>query len=51
MAQDHEGRFGALDSRAIYRHAKTAGYLYQAELRHQLAERLGVEWAATKRRR
>ena len=45
MAEDHEGRVGALDSRAIYRHAKTAGYLYQAELRHQLGERLGVEWA------
>ena len=45
MAEDHEGRVGALDSRAIYRHAKTAGYLYQAELRHQLVERLGVEWA------
>jgi conjugative relaxase-like TrwC/TraI family protein len=44
VAEDHEGRVGALDSRAIYRHAKTAGYLYQAELRYQLGERLGVEW-------
>ena len=42
MARDHEGRFGALDGRAIYRHAKTAGYLYQAELRHQLVESLGL---------
>ncbi len=38
LAQDHEGRFGALDSRAIYRNAKSAGYLYQAELRHQLTK-------------
>ena len=42
MAQDIEGRFGALDGRAIYRHAKTAGYLYQADLRHQLTRSLGL---------
>ena len=51
MAEDAEGRFGALDSRAIYRHAKTAGYLYQAELRHQLGERLGLEWQPVEQRR
>jgi conjugative relaxase-like TrwC/TraI family protein len=44
MAEDHEGRFGAIDGRAIYRHAKTAGYLYQAELRHRLVRSLGVEF-------
>ena len=44
LGQDGAGRFGALDSRAIYRAAKTAGYLYQAELRHQLSTSLGVEW-------
>ena len=44
IAQDHEGRFGALDSRAIYRNAKSAGYLYQAELRHRLTTDLGVAW-------
>ncbi len=27
-----------------YHHAKTAGYLYQAHLRHELTVRLGVEW-------
>ena len=42
LGQDDEGRFGALDSRAIYRAARTAGYLYQAELRHQLSSSLGV---------
>jgi len=44
IAQDVEGRFGALDGRAIYRHAKTAGYLYQAELRCQLTRSLGLEF-------
>jgi conjugative relaxase-like TrwC/TraI family protein len=44
MAQDQEGRFGALDGRGIYRHAQTAGYLYQAELRHQLTRSLGIEF-------
>ena len=46
LAQDADGRFGALDSRAIYRNAKSAGYVYQQELRHQLSGDLGVEWGA-----
>ena len=33
-----------LDFRHVYAHAKTAGYLYEAHLRHELTERLGVEW-------
>jgi conjugative relaxase-like TrwC/TraI family protein len=44
IAQDHEGRLGAIDGRAIYRHAKTAGYLYQTELRQRLTRSLGVEF-------
>jgi conjugative relaxase-like TrwC/TraI family protein len=39
-----DGRWTALDGRELYRHAKTAGYLYQAVLRAELTERLGVEW-------
>ncbi|MDP8943562.1 MAG: relaxase domain-containing protein, partial [Actinomycetota bacterium] len=39
-----DGRFSTLDGRAIYAHARTAGFLYQARLRCELAERLGVEW-------
>ncbi len=38
------GTLGRLDGRLIYTHAKTAGYLYQAELRAQLSRRLGVSW-------
>jgi conjugative relaxase-like TrwC/TraI family protein len=34
----------APDSHALLRHVKTAGYLGAAELRHQLAQRWGVEW-------
>ncbi len=37
-----EGR--ALDARMLFLHAKTAGYLAAAELRHQLTARLGVRW-------
>ncbi|MDP8931637.1 MAG: relaxase domain-containing protein [Actinomycetota bacterium] len=33
-----------LESRRLYLHAKTAGYLYQAALRHELTRRLGVAW-------
>lgn len=33
-----------LDARHLYLHAKTAGYLYQAQLRHELTTRLGIEW-------
>lgn len=44
LVRDGQGRWGALDGRLIYTHAKTAGYLYQAELRAQLSRRLGVGW-------
>ncbi|MBW3662692.1 MAG: relaxase domain-containing protein [Actinobacteria bacterium] len=33
-----------LDGRQLYLHAKTAGYLYQAHLRHELTRRLGTDW-------
>ncbi len=39
-----DGRWTALDGRPLYRHAKTAGYLYQAVLRAELTRRLGVAW-------
>jgi Ti-type conjugative transfer relaxase TraA len=39
-----DGRWGALDGRHIYLQAKTAGYLYEAHLRAELTERLGVAW-------
>src|SRR5437763_3663361 len=42
--QGPDGRWTALDGRALYRHQKTAGYLYQASLRRRLSEQLGVRW-------
>ena len=36
--------WGTLDGRHLFLHAKTAGYLYQAQLRAELSRRLGVEW-------
>ncbi len=39
-----DGRWGALDARHLYLHAKTAGYLYEAHLRAELTARLGVAW-------
>jgi len=39
-----DGRWTRLYHPAIYEHAKTAGYIYEAHLRHELSQRLGVEW-------
>jgi len=39
-----DGRWTRLYHPAIYEHAKAAGYLYEAHLRHELSRRLGVEW-------
>jgi conjugative relaxase-like TrwC/TraI family protein len=39
-----DGRWTRLYHPALYEHAKTAGYLYEAHLRDELARRLGVRW-------
>lgn len=39
-----DGRWTRLYHPAIYEHAKTASYLYEANLRHELSLRLGVKW-------
>jgi conjugative relaxase-like TrwC/TraI family protein len=39
-----DGRWSAVDSRALHRHALTAGYLYQAVLLGELTCNLGVGW-------
>jgi conjugative relaxase-like TrwC/TraI family protein len=41
---DSTARSRALDARLLFNHAKTAGYLAAAELRHQLSTRLGVRF-------
>ncbi len=42
--QGPDGRWTRLYHPAIYEHAKTAGYIYEAHLRHELTRRLGVRW-------
>ena len=39
-----DGRWSRLYHPALYEHAKTASYIYEAHLRHELTRRLGVEW-------
>ncbi|MEJ7715174.1 MAG: relaxase domain-containing protein [Thermoleophilaceae bacterium] len=39
-----ERAWRTLNAHPLYQHQKTAGYLFQAELRERLTERLGVEW-------
>ena len=46
--QGPDGRWTRLYHPAIYDHAKTAGYIYEANLRHELTERLGVRWQEVK---
>ncbi len=45
LAEGADGRWSALDARGLYVEALTAGYLYQAHLRSELTERLGVAWS------
>lgn len=44
-----DGRWSSIDTLAVHRHAKTAGYLYQAVLRGELTAGLGVDWTAIHR--
>ncbi len=39
-----DGLWRTIDARLLYRHGRTAGYLYKAALRHELTCRLGVAW-------
>jgi conjugative relaxase-like TrwC/TraI family protein len=43
-ATQADGRWTRLYHPAIYEHAKTASYLYEAQLRHELSQTLGVRW-------
>jgi conjugative relaxase-like TrwC/TraI family protein len=44
LTRGPDGRWSALDARHIYALAKTAGYLYEAHLRHDVTAQIGVEW-------
>jgi conjugative relaxase-like TrwC/TraI family protein len=49
LTRGPDGRWTALDGRALWAHAKTAGYLYQAVLRRELTRSLGVAWGRPRR--
>jgi conjugative relaxase-like TrwC/TraI family protein len=44
-----DGRWTRLHHPSIYHHQKTAGYLYEAQLRHELTRSLGVEWQGVRK--
>ena len=45
MARSEDGKWRALDGEAILRtYRLAAGYLYEAQLRHELTRRLDLEW-------
>jgi conjugative relaxase-like TrwC/TraI family protein len=44
MVRAADGRWSTIDARHLYIHAKTAGYVYQAVLRHELSTRLGLTY-------
>ena len=45
LVQGHDGVWSCLDSRALFHHAGAAGAIFQAALRHALAEQgLGFAW-------
>lgn len=49
LVRGTDGKWSAIDSRAVYRHALTASYLYHAVLRGRLTQRLGVAWTTPER--
>ena len=44
LLHGRDGKWTALDSRTLFRHATTASYVYHAVLRGELTTRLGVAW-------
>jgi AAA domain/TrwC relaxase len=46
MVLGEDGTWATLDARWLYTSAKTIGYLYEAQLRHNLTAAIGVEWGA-----
>jgi len=44
LAQGMDGRWSALDGRAIYDTARTGGAVFQAAMRRELTAALGVQW-------
>jgi conjugative relaxase-like TrwC/TraI family protein len=49
LTRGPDGRFTALHGAPLYRAAKTAGYLYQAQLRVTISDQLGLEWGEVRK--
>jgi Ti-type conjugative transfer relaxase TraA len=49
LVRGPDDRWTALDARALFHWAKTVGYLYEAQLRHELTQRLGLAWRPVRR--
>ena len=49
LAQGPDGSWSAPCARTLYRHSRTAGFLYQAALRDELTRSLGVRWRPVER--
>ena len=45
LAHGTDGRWTAIDARGLYAHARAAGALYDAHVRHGLVTRLGSSWS------
>jgi len=43
-----DDRWTSLDARPLFHWSKTVGYLYEAQLRHELTEHLGVQWTGVR---
>ena len=48
LSRGPDDRYTALHGTPLYRAAKTAGFLYQAQLRLRVTETLGLEWGAVR---
>lgn len=49
LTRGPDGRFTALSGTPLYRAAKTGGFLYQAHLRAEISQRLGLEWGPVRK--
>lgn len=48
MTLGEDGKWSALHSAELYRHGRTAGFVYQSVLRHEIVDRFGVSFEPVK---
>jgi conjugative relaxase-like TrwC/TraI family protein len=44
LLHGRDGKWSAIDSRAVHGHLKTAGYLYHAALRYEISQQFPITW-------